>query len=112
MVKKKNSYKAVECLFWTHPTRDATCSKLQLSKKKIGDKKLLVEHTPFFKWLDVFRMDDIKSTTLIACFCTSFCIYVLSHVVVSDDGPCFINSDFKMETLKEAFYNRPLSSFF
>ena len=94
-VKKAHENIKLNSSFSTHPTRERNILQTFEKRKNIGDKKLSVEHILFSKWFDIFSMDDIKTNTLIDCLCTSFCIHVLPHIIVSDNGPSFASSEFK-----------------
>lgn len=47
------------------------------------------------KWADVYPVNSATTTTTIECLHTSFSNHGLPELMVSDNGTCFISTEFK-----------------
>ena len=59
-------------------------------------KMFLVLYDTYSKWIELFALNNIKTATLIKCLRRTFSTHGIPYFIVSDNGPSFTSSEFKM----------------
>ena len=55
-----------------------------------------IRYDTYSKWIELFALNNIKTATLIKCLRRTFSTHGILYFIVSDNGPSFTSSEFKM----------------